>query len=130
MTTKEQEQVTGGPLPPSFEAAAAAIASRCYADRDFARRMRENPKAAIEEVCGKKLPESLAIKVHENDGKTWHVPISQGGDTDKLSDEQLRDVSGGFEVIFMIIAVAAATTVTASVLTGAGAGIAVAAGQA
>ena len=62
MTTKEQ--TTGAALPPSFESAAAAIAARCYEDRGFARRMRENPKATIEEMCGKKLPESLAIEVH------------------------------------------------------------------
>ena len=125
MTTKEQ--TTGAALPPSFESAAAAIAARCYEDREFARRMRENPKATIEEMCGKKLPESLAIKVHENDGNTWHVPVSQGGDTDKLSDEQLKGISGGFEIVFTVLAVTAATTITASVVAGAGAGIAIAA---
>ena len=124
MTTKEQ--ATGRALPPSFESAAAAIASRCYEEPGFARRMRENPKAVIEETCGKKLPESLAIKVHENDGRTWHVSLPQAESTGKLSDAQLESVSGG-EVIFMILAVAAATTITAATVTGVGAGIAVAA---
>lgn len=123
MTTKEQS--TGASLPPSFESAAAAIAARCYADRDFARRLRENPKATIEETCGKKLPEALAIKVHENDGKTWHVSVPQDGDVNKLSDEQLKAISGG-EVLFTVIALAAVGTVTAVTIAGAGAGVAIA----
>ena len=112
-------------LSSSMEAASAALAARCYGDPDFAKRLREDPKAVIEEACGKKLPESLVIEVHENDGRTWHVPVPPGKDTDKLTDEQLQAVSGG-EIIFTVLAVAAATTVTASVVAGAGAGIALA----
>ena len=124
----EKEQATGASLPPSFESAAASIASRCYEDRDFAKRLREDPKAAIEETCGKKLPESLVIKVHENDGKTWHVSVPQDGDTDKLTDEQLKLVSGG-EIIFTILIAVAATTATAAAVAGAGATAAVLATQ-
>ena len=108
-------------LSPSMEAASAALAARCYGDPDFARQLREDPKAAIEEACGKKLPESLAIEVHENDGRTWHVPVPPGGDTDKLSDDQLKDVSGGFEIVVAVL-IATSIGVGAAVVGGATAG--------
>ena len=102
-------------LSPSMESAAAAIASRCYEDPDFSKCLRADPKATLEEMGGKKLPESLAIEVHENDGRTWHLPVPQAEATDKLSDEQLQAISGG-EVIFMVLFFSA----TAAVIAGAG----------
>ena len=84
-------------LSKSLETASATIAARCYQDAAFARKLRENPRAAIEEACGKKLPESLAIEVHENDGRTWHVPLPDDTSA-KLTDDQLSKVSGGFEI--------------------------------
>ena len=84
-------------LSTSMESAAATLAARCYQDADFARKLRENPRAAIEELSGKKLPQELAIEVHENDGRTWHVPLPDKA-SGTLSDEQLRTVSGGFEI--------------------------------
>ncbi len=108
-------------LSSSMDTASATLAARCYGDPDFARRLREDPKAVIEETCGKKLPESLVIEVHENDGRTWHVPVPRGGDTDKLSDEQLKDVSGGFEIVVAALvatSIAVGTTVVGAVAAG------------
>ena len=116
-------KTAGVGLTPSFECAAAVIASRCYEDRDFAKRMREDPRSAIKEICGKELPESLTIKVHENDGRTWHLSVPHGQTTSELSDEQLMNVSGG-EVIFTILGLVAATAITAGVTAGVGVGIA------
>ena len=110
---KQNKQVE---LSTSMESAAAALAARCYQDADFARRLRDNPRAVIEELSGKKLPESLAIEVHENDGRTWHVPLPDKA-SGTLSDDQLRTVSGGFEIIFSAIL---ATAVVASVAVGVG----------
>lgn len=95
-------------LSSSMETASAAVAARCYGDPDFAKRLRADPKAAIEKECGKKLPESLVIEVHENDGRTWHVPVPQDGKTDKLSDEQLQAISGG-EIIGSVLLVLGVT---------------------
>ena len=103
-------------LSTSMETAAATLAARCYQDADFARKLRENPRAAIEELSGKKLPQELAIEVHENDGRTWHVPLPDKA-SGTLSDDQLRTVSGGFEIIFSAIL---ATAVVASVAVGVG----------
>ena len=36
------------------------------------------------------------------------MPVSQGGDIGKLSDDQLQDVSGGFEIV---VAVTIATSI-------------------
>ena len=72
----------------------------------------------IEELCGKKLPESLTIEVHENDGRTWHVPLPDGTSSKELSDNQLGEVSGGFEIIFSLLIIGAA----AAVAVGAGVG--------
>ena len=85
-------------LSQSMETAAATIAARCYQDAAFAEKLREDPRAAIEELCGKELPESLTIEVHENDGRTWHVPLPDGTSSKELSDDQLGTVSGGFEI--------------------------------
>ena len=90
-------------LSQSLETASATIAARCYQDAAFARKLRENPRAAIEEACGKKLPESLAIEVHENDGRTWHVPLPDDTSA-KLTDDQLSKVSGGEIWIGLLIA--------------------------
>ena len=102
-------------LSQSLETASATLAARCYQDAAFAKRLRENPRATIEEVCGKKFPESFTIEVHENDGHTWHVPVPQGASAGKLSDEQLKSVSGG-EIVAAVLAIIAATAVTASVV--------------
>ena len=93
-----------------MESAAAAIAARCYDDPDFAKQLRADPKAVLERACGKKFPESLAIEVHENDGRTWHLPVPQGESTGKLSDEQLESISGG-EVLFVVLAAVFGTLV-------------------
>ena len=98
MTNENQAQDNKVSLSSSMETAAAAIASRCYEDPDFAKRLRADPKAVLEEMGGNKLPESLVIKVHENDGRTWHLPVPQAEATDQLSDDQLKSVSGGFEI--------------------------------
>ena len=111
-------------LSPSMETASAALAARCYDDPDFAQRLRENPRAVIEEACGKKLPESLAIEVHENDGRTWHLPVSGGQTTDKLSDEQLKSVSGGVEIIWTTLIVGISVGVAGAAVTGAAIGAA------
>ena len=124
MTEQQSNKATGASLPPSFETAAAAIASRCYADRDFARRMRENPRAVIEEVCDRKLPESLAIEVHENDGQTWHLPVPHGNASDELSDEQLKSLSGGVEIIWTLLILGATAGAAAAATAGVGVGIA------
>ena len=107
-------------LSQSMETAAATIAARCYQDAAFAKKLRADPRAAIEELCGKQLPESLVIEVHENDGRTWHVPLPDGTSSKELSDAQLGTVSGGFEIIFSVLiagALAASVAVAAGVAT-------------
>ena len=99
----ESENKQGKPveLSKSMETASATIAARCYQDAAFAEKLRANPRATLEEVCGRKLPESLTIEVHENDGRTWHVPLPDalpGASDYSLSDKQLGTVSGGFEI--------------------------------
>ena len=107
-------------LSQSMETAAATVAARCYQDAAFAKKLREDPRAAIEELCGKKLPESLVIEVHENDGRTWHVPLPDGTSSKELSDAQLGKVSGGLEIIFSVLIAGA---LAASVAVAAGVGV-------
>ena len=129
MTNENQAEDNKVSLPSSMETAAAAIASRCHEDPDFAKRLRADPKAVLEEMGGNKLPESLVIKVHENDGRTWHLPVPQGDATDKLSDDQLKSISGGWEVWIMALVISlTAVTIAAPVATGVGVAAAGAAG--
>ena len=91
-------------LSQSMETAAATIAARCYQDAAFAEKLRANPRAVIEELCGRKLPESLTIEVHENDGRTWHVPLPDETSGKELSDDQLGKLSGGISAVATILA--------------------------
>ena len=104
-------------LPITPEMTATMLAARCQKDAELASRLRENPKATLGKMSGKKLPDRVKVVIHENRSDHLHVAIpteqyvqqfakareamSTGGDT--LTDEQLEKIAGG-EIIIAVIA--------------------------
>jgi hypothetical protein len=67
-------------------------------DEDFRRRLLDDPKAAVEQELGKRLPEGVQVRVVEETAETIYLvlpsasAVGQGGE---ISDEQLDAVAGG-----------------------------------
>jgi len=70
----------------------AQIVARAWADDDFRERLKADPRAAVEEVTGVAVPESIEIEVLEETPEKGYlvIPLNRV----EISDEQL-DVAGG-----------------------------------
>jgi hypothetical protein len=74
------------------------LVQRSIEDEDFRRRLLEEPKAAVEEEIGARLPKEVQIQAVEETADTIYLvlpsasPIGGGGE---LSDQQLEAVAGG-----------------------------------
>ena len=74
------------------------LINRSLQDEDFRQRLLAEPRAAIEQELGSRLPESVEVRVVEESADTIYLvlpsasPIGEGGE---LSDEALESVAGG-----------------------------------
>ena len=74
------------------------LVQRSLQDEDFRRRLLDDPKAAVEQELGKRLPEGVQVRVVEETAETIYLvlpsasAVGQGGE---ISDEQLQSVAGG-----------------------------------
>jgi len=74
------------------------LVQRSIEDEDFRRRLLEEPKAAVEEELGARLPKEVQIQAVEETADIIYLvlpsasPIGGGGE---LSDQQLEAVAGG-----------------------------------
>jgi hypothetical protein len=69
-------------------------------DESFRKNLLENPKAAIEEETGIKLPEAINLTVVEEDSATFFLvlpPKINPETEDELSEAELEMVSGGYD---------------------------------
>ncbi len=88
-------------LPQTSEGAAAALATRCYQDQDFAAHLLRDAKGAVTEVLRQKkapmnLAEDIKIIPHENTSNTWHIVIpAEEQEEHHLTDDQLESVAAG-----------------------------------
>jgi hypothetical protein len=71
----------------------AQIVARAWADEGFRERLRADPHAAVAEVTGVAVPESIEIEVLEETPEKGYlvIPLNRAA----ISDEQLEAVSGG-----------------------------------
>jgi Nitrile hydratase, alpha chain len=75
------------------------LVQRSLQDEDFRRRLLDDPKAAVEQELGKRLPEGVQVRVVEETAETIYLvlpsasPVGEGGE---LSDRELDAVAGGF----------------------------------
>jgi hypothetical protein len=73
------------------------LVQRSMEDEDFRRRLLEDPKAAVEQEFGSRLPESVEVRAVEESAQTIYLvlpsasPLGQG----EISDQDLEEVAGG-----------------------------------
>jgi len=75
------------------------LIAKAMKDETFRKILLENPKAAIEEETGIKLPEAINLKVVEEDAATFYLvlpPKINPEKEDELSEAELEMVSGGY----------------------------------
>jgi len=72
----------------------AEIVQRAIEDGAFRQELVANPKAVIERTLGKKFPDSLSVKVVEEDSDNLFIVIPAAV-ADELGDDALEDVAGG-----------------------------------
>jgi hypothetical protein len=76
------------------------LVQRSIEDEDFRRRLLEDPKAAVEQEFGSRLPESVEVRAVEESAQTIYLVLpsaSAVGEGGELSDEALEAVAGGWE---------------------------------
>lgn len=72
----------------------ARIRARADEDEAFRARLLEDPRGAIRDVTGFTVPDSFSVHIHEESATDFHLVLPPAGG--RLSDEELRDASGGF----------------------------------
>ncbi len=72
----------------------AEIVQRAIEDGAFRQELVADPKAVIERTLGKKFPDSLSVKVVEEDSDSLCIVIPAAV-ADELGDDALVDVVGG-----------------------------------
>jgi hypothetical protein len=75
------------------------IVQRSMEDESFRRRLMEDPKGAVEQELGSRLPEGVRVVAVEETQDTIYLvlpdaPIA-GGENGELSDRELESVAGG-----------------------------------
>ena len=74
------------------------LVQRSIEDEDFRRRLLDDPKAAVEEELGARLPKEMEIRAVEESAETIYLVLPSAspiGESSELSDRQLEAVAGG-----------------------------------
>ena len=72
--------------------------NRSMEDEEFRQRLLDDPKAAVEQELGSRLPEGIEVRVVEETADTVFLVIPSAspiGGGAELSDQQLEAVAGG-----------------------------------
>ena len=76
------------------------LVQRSMEDEDFRQRLLDDPKGAVEQELGSRLPEGVEVREVEESAQIIYLvlpsasPLGQGGE---LSDQELDEVAGGDE---------------------------------
>lgn len=74
----------------------AKINVRAWKDPAFRQKLKENPRAALKEIGLGKIPQSLAVRVEEEEKNEWVIRLHNRPLNFKdLSDEALEKVAAG-----------------------------------
>ena len=77
----------------------AKIIAKALEDDEFRKALIDQPKAALEKLRGKPLPEGLNVRVLEEEANSLTIVLPQkpaaAGEAGELSDEALEKVAGG-----------------------------------
>ena len=78
------------------------IVQRSIEDENFRRRLIEDPKGAVEEELGTRLPEDVRVEAVEETADTIYLVLPgtsmAGGGGGELSDRELESVAGGWDM--------------------------------
>jgi hypothetical protein len=79
------------------------IVQRSIEDEPFRQRLLEDPKAAVEQELGTRLPEGVRVVTLEETADTIYLVLPStsmaGREGGELSDQQLESVAGGDDVL-------------------------------
>jgi hypothetical protein len=76
------------------------LVQRSMEDEDFRQMLLDDPKGAVEQELGSRLPEGVEVRAVEESAQIIYLvlpsasPLGQGGE---LSDQELDEVAGGDE---------------------------------
>ena len=76
------------------------LIERSLQEEDFRQRLLDDPKGAVEQELGSRLPEGVEVRAVEESAQIIYLvlpsasPLGQGGE---LSDQELDEVAGGDE---------------------------------
>jgi hypothetical protein len=76
------------------------LVERSLADDAFRQHLLTNPKAAVEQELGTRLPEEVQVRAVEETADTIYLVLpsaSPGGGGGELSDQDLEAVAGGWD---------------------------------
>jgi hypothetical protein len=74
------------------------LVQRSLEDEDFRQRLLDDPKAAVEQELGTRLPESIEVRVVEESPQTIYLVLPSASpfvEGEELSDRELEEVAGG-----------------------------------
>ena len=78
------------------------IVHRSLEDEDFRQKLLDDPKGAVEQELGRRLPEGVEVRVVEETKDTIYLVFPSasalGGQGGSLSDQELDAVAGGIDV--------------------------------
>ena len=75
------------------EVAAAILADRCRADGALARKLQDDPRGALAELNGQKVPEYMNVAVHQNAPDHWHIVIPSDKQAQRRARKRRQDVA-------------------------------------
>lgn len=74
------------------------IVQRSLQDESYRRRLLEDPRAAVEEELGTRLPEGVRVRAVEETAETIYLVLPSASPVEEsspLSDQELQEVAGG-----------------------------------
>ena len=78
------------------------IVQRSIEDEDFRRRLIEDPKGAVEQELGTRLPEDVRVEAVEETADTIYLVLPgtsmAGGGGGEISDREIESVAGGWDM--------------------------------
>ncbi len=93
------------------------LSAKAWQDDAFLEELRNNPKAVIAREYGVQLPDTLNLKVVEEQPDTLYIRIGNNPANVELTDEQLEMVAGGEVVVLTAVLSAVFGSVAVSVST-------------